>query len=188
VTQTPIRDGQQHAPPPGDQQPAPGHPPAPKKRHRFRTVADPAFLARRVASVIASTPGGSNSPGPQPRRSRRREVNPGPGSGTGLRGDDASSADHAQSDEGDSVARATAAHSRPIPTSAQEIIETRRPEPSSFAVGDHVVVKDDIGLLRPRVPHGMSGVVAAFGPDGELEVQFANGRVELLDQHKLIAA
>jgi hypothetical protein len=91
------------------------------------------------------------------------------------------------SDGAGSVGRATGAHSRPIPTSSQEITGTRRPEPSRFAVGDHVVAKDGIGLFRPRVPHGMSGVVAAFGPDGELEVQFANGRVELLDPHRLIA-
>jgi hypothetical protein len=67
-------------------------------------------------------------------------------------------------------------------------METHDAEPGPFAVGDHVAAKEGIGLFRPRVPRGTLGVIAAFTPAGELEVQFANGRVELLDPHRLIAA
>ena len=57
-----------------------------------------------------------------------------------------------------------------------------------FAVGDRVVAAAGIGLIRPRVPEGTPGVVAAFSPSGEMEVQFANGRVELLRPDSLAVA
>ena len=58
----------------------------------------------------------------------------------------------------------------------------------SFTVGDRVVAARGIGLIRPRVPRGTVGIVAAFSPVGELEVQFSNGRVELLTPDALTAA
>jgi hypothetical protein len=57
-----------------------------------------------------------------------------------------------------------------------------------FAVGDRVVAARGIGLIRPRVPSGTAGVVAAYSPVGEVEVQFDNGRVELLRPDALLAA
>ena len=58
----------------------------------------------------------------------------------------------------------------------------------SFAVGDRVAAARGIGIIRPRVPRGTVGVVAARSHVGELEVQFANGRVELLTPDALTAA
>jgi hypothetical protein len=37
-----------------------------------------------------------------------------------------------------------------------------------------------IGLFRPRVPRGARGEVAGIAAAGEIEVHFANGRVELV--------
>jgi hypothetical protein len=51
-----------------------------------------------------------------------------------------------------------------------------------------VVATEGIGLIRPRVPRGTVGVVAAYTPAGEIEVQFVNGRVELLKPGLLAAA
>jgi len=59
---------------------------------------------------------------------------------------------------------------------------------TAFAVGDRVVAARGIGMIRPRVPRGTEGVVAAHSPVGELEVQFVNGRVELLTPDALTAA
>jgi hypothetical protein len=54
------------------------------------------------------------------------------------------------------------------------------PQPDAFSVGDCVVAIYAIGLFRPRVPRGTRGDVAGLSPTGEVEVQFANGRVELV--------
>lgn len=54
------------------------------------------------------------------------------------------------------------------------------PRPDVFSVGDCVVAIYAIGLFRPRVPRGTRGEVAGFSPVGEVEVLFANGRVELV--------
>lgn len=61
-------------------------------------------------------------------------------------------------------------------------------ERPAFAVGDRVVAARGIGIIRPRVPRGTVGVVAAYSPVGELEVQFVNGRVELLTPDAVTAA
>lgn len=57
-----------------------------------------------------------------------------------------------------------------------------------FRLGDRVLAMHGIGLIRPRVPRGMPGVVAGFSPAGEIEVQFANGRVELVRPADLASA
>lgn len=58
---------------------------------------------------------------------------------------------------------------------------------SPFAVGDCVSVTDRIGVIGTRVPTETSGVVAGVAPAGEVEVHFVNGRVELVDAHRLRA-
>ena len=58
--------------------------------------------------------------------------------------------------------------------------------PVTFDIGDGVVTLYDIGLLRPRVPRGTAGIVAGRRADAsELEIHFANGRVELVSPHTL---
>jgi hypothetical protein len=64
----------------------------------------------------------------------------------------------------------------------------KRREPTRFAIGDPVVAKQPIGVLRARVPQGTRGVIAGVSPAGELEVQFANGRVELIAPDRVAAA
>jgi hypothetical protein len=59
------------------------------------------------------------------------------------------------------------------------------PRPDVFSVGDCVVAVYAIGLFRTRVPRGTRGEVAGLTPAGELEVQFANGRVELVQANGL---
>ncbi|MDP9093431.1 MAG: hypothetical protein M3N95_10980 [Actinomycetota bacterium] len=54
------------------------------------------------------------------------------------------------------------------------------PRPDVFSVGDCVVAIYAIGLFRTRVPRGTRGEVAGLAPAGEVEVHFANGRVELV--------
>jgi hypothetical protein len=54
------------------------------------------------------------------------------------------------------------------------------PRPDLFSVGDCVVAIYAIGLFRSRVPRGTRGEVAGIAPTGEVEVHFANGRVELV--------
>jgi hypothetical protein len=54
------------------------------------------------------------------------------------------------------------------------------PLPDAFSVGDCVVALYAVGLFRPRVARGTRGEVAGISPAGEVEVQFANGRVELM--------
>jgi hypothetical protein len=54
------------------------------------------------------------------------------------------------------------------------------PRPDVFSVGDCVVAIYAIGLFRPRVPRGTRGEVAGLAVAGEVEVLFANGRVELV--------
>lgn len=68
------------------------------------------------------------------------------------------------------------------------ITSDRDARSTPFAVGARVVAARGIGLLRPRVPQGTVGVVAAYSPVGEIEVQFVNGRVELLHASALTAA
>lgn len=58
--------------------------------------------------------------------------------------------------------------------------------PAGFAVADRVRAARDIGAFRPRVPRGTVGMVMGFSPAGELEVEFANGRVELLAPDALL--
>jgi hypothetical protein len=68
-------------------------------------------------------------------------------------------------------------------------VTTKAPAaPKPFPVGTRVVARRGIGLLRPRVPEGTAGVVAGYSPAGEVEVEFANGRVELLPPSWLTAA
>ncbi len=54
-----------------------------------------------------------------------------------------------------------------------------------FDIGDRVITLCPIGLLRPRVPRGATGIIAARSPTLELEVHFDNGRVELVQSHTL---
>jgi hypothetical protein len=60
--------------------------------------------------------------------------------------------------------------------------------PVAFRVGDRVRAVRDIGIVRPRVPRGTVGVVMAFSPAGDIEVEFVNGRVELLPPAALAPA
>jgi hypothetical protein len=59
------------------------------------------------------------------------------------------------------------------------------PRPDVFSIGDCVVALYAIGLFRPRVPRGTQGEVAGLTQAGEVEVQFANGRVELVRPNSL---
>jgi hypothetical protein len=55
-------------------------------------------------------------------------------------------------------------------------------------IGDRVVAINDIGVFRPRVPKGTFGTVAGLTEVGEAEVQFDNGRVELVRPERLSKA
>jgi hypothetical protein len=58
----------------------------------------------------------------------------------------------------------------------------------TVAIGDRVVAANDIGVFRPRVPKGTLGTVAGVTEVGEAEVQFDNGRVELVRPERLSSA